>query len=283
MVRQINVGEKSWKASEPEDNNSISLLIAAESTCGLTRQGGCFLPCSGGSVVARLKVWWLPEAGSPPLCSDRSLTMSYGFISLSAFVFPAALFTFSVHLPCSQTPVFWFRELNWWNFVFKTANGKTTLSHHHHPAFIWQRHSPVWPPAAQDLGTRGWRWAETPQLALPLEQLFLGQLLPLPARLKLTHCASDLTQSVCTWNLTCFSSSRFPCRDKNCFTHGLIKGRLCFQSLPFSVSEMFSERICWPQFGFQKRKFLWFMPCSFWSPIQTEVCRSSSLCNPQQA
>lgn len=113
-------------------------------------------------------------------------------------------------------------------------------------------------------------------------EVFLGQSLPLPARLKLTHCASDLTQSVCTWNLTCFSSSRFPCRDKNCFTHGLIKGRLCFQSFPFSVSEMFSERICWPQLGFQKCKFLWFMPRSFWSPIQTEVCCSSLLCNPQQ-
>lgn len=62
--------------------------------------------------------------------------------------------------------------------------------------------------------------------SLPLEQLreaFLGQLLPMCACLKLTHCASDLKLCVYTWNLTCFSSSPSPCWDKTISPVTLLK------------------------------------------------------------
>lgn len=124
--------------------------------------------------------------------------------------------------------------------------------------------------------------------SLPLEQsqeVFLGQLLPTCACLKLTHYALDLKLSVYTWNLTCFSSSPSPCWGKNDFSCDLNKDRFCFQSFPFSACKMFLERICWLKLFWALKKgklLLWFMPRSFWFLMQTKICCSSSFCLSQK-
>lgn len=145
--------------------------------------------------------------------------------------------------------------------------------------------------------TRLWHWAGNKKLKKSRNflnwlcllnaycEIFLGQLLPMSVSLKLTHSASDLKQSVHTWNPTCFSSSPIPCRDKTISPAAELKIQSLLSKFAFHCfwDVLRSNLLAKVVLQLSKIKlFLWFLPPSFLSLMQTEICHNSSLCNPQK-